>query len=76
MSAREAKTSRVTAQPAVRRFTLADSVPAGEPLLRVCLGHSPRLSIAAGEKFETSDPRLADRLAALPLFHEITEAPA
>ena len=41
------------------------------PVHRVTFGASPRVSIGAGETYETRDAKLADRLAAHPHLEEL-----
>lgn len=41
---------------------------------RVAVGSHPRVSIGAGERYTTSDPAVADQLAATPELEEVTAA--
>lgn len=56
-----------------RSFQLVKSAPDDEDAVtRVSVGADPRISIGAGEKFATTDQRLADQLAAHPELEEVT----
>jgi hypothetical protein len=53
-------------------FRLRDAVGVDdEGVHRVSVGANPRVSLAAGETFATSDARLARRLAAVPELEEV-----
>lgn len=67
---RKPKAAADTAPPA-RAFQLASSEGA-DYVVRVAIGASPRVSIGTGQVFETTDPRLAARLAAAPELEEVT----
>jgi hypothetical protein len=55
----------------LRTFKLRELVDAeGGPVIRVALGASPRVSLGTGETYATSDPKLADWLAATPELEE------
>jgi hypothetical protein len=55
-----------------RVFRLRDAVGVDdEGVHRVSVGANPRVSLAAGETFATSDARLARRLAAVPELEEV-----
>jgi hypothetical protein len=46
-------------------------VDADETMLRVAVGHSPRLTLAAGETYATPDPREARRLRRCAELEEV-----
>jgi hypothetical protein len=53
------------------RAELVDA--AGDPFVHVSLGSAPRISLAAGETFTTSDPKLAARLATVAELEETNQ---
>lgn len=55
-----------------RSFRLIPNDDEETAVTRVSVGADPRVSIGAGETFATTDPRLADRLAAQPELEEVT----
>lgn len=61
-------------EPVARTFVLADEHD-GEPLLSVAFGGDPRVKVAAGEPYSTTDADVAARCAAHPLLIETTPAP-
>lgn len=63
----------IEAPPAPRVFKLRDPEEGDEnPVRRVSVGDSPRVSIGAGELYSTVDETLAARLAADELIEEVS----
>lgn len=60
-----------TDEPGPRSFRLAETT-GDDQVNGVSFGSSPRITLRAGDTFETEDQRLADRLAADPLIEEIS----
>jgi hypothetical protein len=81
MAPRTLKTNAASSPPAdeneapkPRRFKLrepAAGVDDADAVIRVSFGHSPRISIGAGDVYVTDDAKLAERLAANPHLEEI-----